>query len=297
MPPTTTHALPHGERLRLMRSTRKLAAMLGETPLLLDAPAAPARQAHARSLSTLDPAGRPPMAPAATASLWRSASTLSAHSPHGAPRPLLVIALPTALAAASAADSVAASSFEAPPSPSTPASAMPRAGDADAARRRKLAKLSRTLGAHVPPALVFPATTTTTPTTGRRRASTLSVPGRTSSDSAASRESQQRLLQADTDEAAMHRRERGWSGEWAGSVHSMDDVVRGLRQMRVQYHSCALPLPSLWSARCAPRTAPRYSSCRPTAQHPLIVRSDAAPLIQSTLAYSLPSTVVYPVYR
>ncbi|KAF7303913.1 hypothetical protein MIND_00621800 [Mycena indigotica] len=35
-PPSTTHALPQTQRIRLMRSTRKLAALLGAAPLLVD---------------------------------------------------------------------------------------------------------------------------------------------------------------------------------------------------------------------------------------------------------------------
>ncbi|KAJ7479101.1 hypothetical protein FB451DRAFT_1172222 [Mycena latifolia] len=46
MPPTT-HALPQTHRAHLIRSTRKLGALLGETPLLLD----PTANAHARSSS------------------------------------------------------------------------------------------------------------------------------------------------------------------------------------------------------------------------------------------------------
>lgn len=35
-----------------------------------------------------------------------------------------------------------------------------------------------------------------------------------------------------TTSTAMHRKEAGWSGEWSGNVQSMEDVVRGLRDLR-----------------------------------------------------------------
>ncbi|KAJ7195217.1 hypothetical protein GGX14DRAFT_677285 [Mycena pura] len=271
MPPTT-HALPHDERARLMRSARKLEAVLGETPLLVDAPPSPShRNGHARSMSTL-PADGPPMgrlyALARSGSLRRTASaTQSRPRPHplshavaaaAAPRPLLVISLPPTDAGATAADAPRSAGS---PSPLTPSSAniplFPAADadadvDEDAARRRKLAKLTRTLGENVPPALVFPA---------RRRASTLGVPesirerlrapapalvhapestperaGRASSDTLAFASSRTHLLPragtTDTAAAMTHRREQGWSGEWGGAVQSMDDVVRALRGLR-----------------------------------------------------------------
>jgi hypothetical protein len=37
-----------------------------------------------------------------------------------------------------------------------------------------------------------------------------------------------------TDTRHMHRREVGWSGEWSGSVRNMEDVVRGLRDLRLK---------------------------------------------------------------
>ncbi|KAJ7070405.1 hypothetical protein B0H15DRAFT_957713 [Mycena belliarum] len=171
MPPTT-YALPQTHRAHLIRSTRKLGALLGETPLLLDTSPA---HTHGRSLSA-----------SSTSSIGSDGSIASKRSGRvfssspGPPRssslavaeprsPNAPRTTPTArprlylrLAAARPVSLL-------PASPLTPrfasatggGSASPRtptfSPDLAAARRRRMAKLVRTLGADVPPALVFAA--------------------------------------------------------------------------------------------------------------------------------------------
>ncbi|KAJ6631859.1 hypothetical protein B0H10DRAFT_1975339 [Mycena sp. CBHHK59/15] len=292
--PATTHALPHAQRLRLMRSTRKVGALLGETPLVLDDSASSSIAvsspgAHTRSFSTTSTeskrSGRiftlsrsnsmgvsvatpPAPTPAATSSHAQSAA-----------RPLLFLRLP-----ASMVPGVERATVPSPLSPTfgiglkTPST--PPADGEGQTRRRKMAKLVRTLGENVPPELVFPLATSK----GRRRASTLSVPEsslarrrdadlsrresnaslhakvpvataktepfsfpstipvpgparRTSCDTIMSSSSPgnaslEHLLPPHA--GGMYRKEQGWSGEWAGNVANMDDVVRNLRRLKAK---------------------------------------------------------------
>ncbi|KAJ7469571.1 hypothetical protein FB451DRAFT_1136258 [Mycena latifolia] len=276
MPPTT-HALSHAERLRLIRSTRKLGALLGETPLLADTRPTAFSPTHAVSASTLSIhskrvgrlfkdahtvprssslsiAAAPPV----------SASQATASHGQGAPvaRPVLFLRLPAPAGPPSPAERTSLPSPLSPTfgralnSPATPTAA----GDAN--RRRKMAKLVRTLGENVPPELVFGAK-------GARRLSLPAVSpaliydactaddstapyaadepfsfpstvpyvpeGRMSSETRASSDTR---ASCDTQGSRehllplLHRREDGWSGEWGGRVGNMEDVVRGLRELK-----------------------------------------------------------------
>ncbi|KAJ6617657.1 hypothetical protein B0H10DRAFT_1298440 [Mycena sp. CBHHK59/15] len=280
MPPTT-HALPHTQRARLMRSTRKLGALLGETPHVVDSDSAtPYSRGHAytasmtsvnstdssaskrsgriyasvssgtrtSSLTAVDPASVPPL-------------TVAAATGHEPPRPLLLLRLP----------SPASRPTSALPSPLTPTFAPntpPAHDDAGERRRKKMAKLVRTLGQNVPPELVFPANSTKI----RRRASTMSVPAPESprtlshatsysslaappprapsvlSNSSGSSDGEwvavapgpdrsfEYLIPPPASHGGTHRREQGWSGEWGGAAAGMgmDDVVKSLRGLRVK---------------------------------------------------------------
>ncbi|CAK5262420.1 unnamed protein product [Mycena citricolor] len=183
-PPPTSHTLSRSHRLRLMRSTRKLGALLGETPLVIE------RDDPGEEFD----GGPPAMVPstsshASTSTLKRSASSASTmsrtsvgiyvrrhargHDPANLsisshhemdPRPTLVINLPPSHMFDSHRTSWSSSPSTPAESPVlTPATLIsaglttPTAGDESSARRRQvLAKLSRTLGENVPPELVFP---------------------------------------------------------------------------------------------------------------------------------------------
>ncbi|KAJ6518367.1 hypothetical protein DFH09DRAFT_1194489 [Mycena vulgaris] len=197
MPPTT-HALPHAQRLRLMRSTRKLGALLGETPLLVEpraaSPTTTFAPSHSRSASTMSAQTKRSGRMFAASHAVPRSSSLSAAPPavHTVPhahsllappvgRPILFLRLPTAGGSATPAERTPL------PSPLSPTFSIalnsPSTPPADASRRRKMAKLVRTLGENVPPELVFrddsssssPFASAST-VRGRRRASTLSVP-------------------------------------------------------------------------------------------------------------------------
>nr|GAT49580.1 predicted protein [Mycena chlorophos] len=166
----------------------KLGAVLGETPFLVSrddpdsipplpsfAPRTPTSPSHGRSFSVATPGPRTKLyTPMPRGSSLRRAASTKSH--HGE-RPMLVIDVPHP-------DSVASGLTSLSPDPSSPLtptttdniSSSDEAANSDAARRRKLAKLARTLGENVPPSLVFPdhkdkeAERTVK---GRRRASTL----------------------------------------------------------------------------------------------------------------------------
>ncbi|KAJ7728270.1 hypothetical protein DFH07DRAFT_998975 [Mycena maculata] len=163
--PPTTHAVPKPQRVRLMRSVRKLSALLGTTPFLADprepTPTAAPVGTHERaptitSVLSFDalPAAREPesaaLIPADHSSFLRPVLLLRINtvSPGGRPRAMSQAwGRPASLALTSGL-----------PSPTSPKAE----GEGDsleallAARRRKMARLTRTLGERVPPELVFP---------------------------------------------------------------------------------------------------------------------------------------------
>ncbi|KAJ7148210.1 hypothetical protein C8R46DRAFT_1231222 [Mycena filopes] len=161
--PPTTHALPSTHRAHLIRSTRKLGNILGETPLLLDPHPSSSSHSHSRSSSVssisstdsrrsgrifADAPRSSSFAPADTASLSSSNDDAPrSKSSMDAPRPMLFLRL----AAQRPLSSVSLVSPRSPAfaldSPITPTFAVDR--------RKKMAKLTRTLGANVPPELVF----------------------------------------------------------------------------------------------------------------------------------------------
>ncbi|KAJ7073193.1 hypothetical protein C8F01DRAFT_1362357 [Mycena amicta] len=248
--PTTHNALPHAQRLRLMRSMHKLEAVLGETPLVVElASRSPSiSPLHGRSFSVAGRTQPRIYTPSErTSSLRRAASTK-----HGQDiRPMLFIDVPPP----------SASLLSPPLSPLTPSTDnIPSTSDRD--RRRKLAKLTRTLGENVPPSLVFPEQADQRLVKNRRRASTLTsqVPEiaagwdkaaapRVSTDSHSSsasgssshhaaptytHSSLEHLLPPATT-TNTHRSEKGWSGEWSGPGNMrMDQVVKGLRGLKMK---------------------------------------------------------------
>ncbi|KAJ6609594.1 hypothetical protein B0H10DRAFT_2438470 [Mycena sp. CBHHK59/15] len=265
------HALPYSQRLRLIRSVRKLGDLLTETSLLVES-ASPTPSAHPCSTS-MSSTPHSPISPAASA-----------------PRTFLSLRFPKSLTAdrAALATPLSATFSISLNSPITPPV------DTAALQERRMAKVAQTLGENVPPELVFPPPTRK----GRKRASTVSVPeygseqrgaaapvpvvsgrrrrtGRTMKHAASSTSLRaQQALETDlepfsypsmvpvptianesarkvpgdegVDEEShepsamevraggMRRKELGWSGEWSGDVQSMEDVLRGLRCLRLK---------------------------------------------------------------
>ncbi|KAF7300141.1 hypothetical protein MKEN_01337600 [Mycena kentingensis (nom. inval.)] len=162
------HSLPSNQRANLIRTTRKLGAILGETPLVVehqdDHDEQHGQHGHSASVSSVDSkrSGRffaPP--PPRGASLTAAGSPVpSAEVAIDPSRPLLFLRLPNGQGTSPRprpASTLSTMSIPSPRSPSfshtppSPLSPAPRAAD----RRKKLAKLVRTLGTNVPPELVF----------------------------------------------------------------------------------------------------------------------------------------------
>ncbi|KIJ95031.1 hypothetical protein K443DRAFT_109495 [Laccaria amethystina LaAM-08-1] len=275
-PPLTTNTLDAEQRSRLLRSTRKLGAMLGATPLVLEVTPSPVspRTKTFRREGRVFPSSRSstesyiivsstiPMAPYQPILPTPSKQPKVTPKQKGA-RPLaqpLILRL-RSVPAKKARYSPITTSFD------FTASSSPTQND----RRRKMAKLTRTLGENVPPELVFapkrslsarrptmrkgvsapihadePFVLSPVPESkkrggGRPRSLTLgSIPtptpqyamrGTTSLDSP--------RLQATSDqmEADWGRRENGVrrkEREWSGewNMQDMGDVVKALRELR-----------------------------------------------------------------
>ncbi|KAJ7034484.1 hypothetical protein C8F04DRAFT_1102014 [Mycena alexandri] len=145
--PRTTHLLKHDQRVRLMRSTRKVEHILGETPLFID-PSSP-------STSTF------PVAASRRAALIYVAtprsSSLGVYTPpedrahasssHIPARPVLSLRVPDPECVE---PPLSPASFSLPIHPTSPEDEQRRH------RTRKMARVVRTLGENVPAELVFP---------------------------------------------------------------------------------------------------------------------------------------------
>ncbi|KAJ6566551.1 hypothetical protein B0H19DRAFT_1138144 [Mycena capillaripes] len=156
--PPTTHAMPHTNRLRIMRSMRKLTAVLGETPVVEMPSPAP----HLLAPSDTGKRGFFFHASASLSSLalpFQKSET--SHVAEG--RPSLVLRLPDTFEPLPAPLSPSFSPTLM--SPSTPPPEQER-------RRQRLAKVTRTLGENVPPNLII----SSPDIKRRRRASTLILP-------------------------------------------------------------------------------------------------------------------------
>ena len=278
-PPLTTNTLDAEQRSRLLRSTRKLGAMLGATPLVLEvtpSPISPRTKSFRRegrvfpsSRSSIDSyvivSSTTPMAP-------YQPILLDLPTPSKQPKPTpkqkgarplaqpLILRL-RSVPAKKARYSPITASFD-----FTASSSDPTQND----RRKKMAKLTRTLGENIPPELVFApkrSLSTRRPTGvsapihaaapivlspvpeskkragGRPRSLTLgSIPTPTSMPQYAMRgttsldspRQQATFGQMEAEwgrrENGVRRKEREWSGEW--NVQDMGDVVKALRQLR-----------------------------------------------------------------
>ncbi|KAJ7158031.1 hypothetical protein C8R43DRAFT_996649 [Mycena crocata] len=280
-----SNALPHSQRLRLIRSIRKLGDLLTETSLLVEPPQP--RSSHSRGASSISSTSPVTM-------IYEDPDSPSVYSPTPTPTSnrFFSLRLPTFGGDRTPLSPTFSLSLN---SPSTPVI------DPETLKERKLAKVVQTLGENVPPELVFPPSTPGRK--GRKRASTVSVPEYTSDQRAvlaagatvvgrrhhghgcntesrtmkhtASSTSLRGKAQAPELEpfsypslvpvpvsqcstfqdippltpgtdttfstakakaknGGMHRKELGWSGEWSGSVQNMEEVVRGLRGLRMK---------------------------------------------------------------
>ncbi|KAJ7110961.1 hypothetical protein C8R44DRAFT_742735 [Mycena epipterygia] len=151
--------LAHSQRARLMRSVRKVEALLGETPLFA---------------TTNDPSSIP------TSHYTASSANPSVRGPGAAResnRPVLFVRMPTGTSIASGAHPSPLSPTSGislnSSSPATPSAAV-MAAEEETGRRRKVAKLSRTFGENVAPELVFSAASDAARIRRLRGASTLS---------------------------------------------------------------------------------------------------------------------------
>ncbi|KAA1477426.1 hypothetical protein DENSPDRAFT_844590 [Dentipellis sp. KUC8613] len=210
-PPPTLNTLPREQRTRLIRSARKLGAVLGTTPILLDpalaavqATAAPSHHpyahAHSHSVPTTPRLARPPRerrhgsiftmpvaappSPTSTASSSPASSRTSLSSDNASsaistprtsieslpnppsfsskarrsgspPRPLILHLTAVPLSPSDPRLPTPHTAHAMEREPVTPRT--PTAADRAEMRRRKMAKLARTLGEPVPPELVFGA--------------------------------------------------------------------------------------------------------------------------------------------
>ncbi|KAJ6472343.1 hypothetical protein C8R47DRAFT_1295792 [Mycena vitilis] len=162
---TTNAVPPTTHRVRMMRSMRKLTAVLGETPIV-EMPS-PAPQLLAPSKR-----GFFFQASASLSSLSLALPFQKSESAHD-DRPALVLRLPETETETFAPLPHPLSPSFSPTllSPTTPTTPPREQEDRD--RRRRLAKVARTLGEHVPPNLIL---STPAAVRRRRRASTLIIP-------------------------------------------------------------------------------------------------------------------------
>ncbi|KAJ7440782.1 hypothetical protein B0H11DRAFT_1933421 [Mycena galericulata] len=143
-------SLLRAQRLSIMRSTRKVEAILGETPR--------AEIIHTSATSPL-----PPSQPESATSLASPSPDSSfggsrdARRPKGIPRPVLFIRLPSASYISNGMPSpLSSTSGISSNSPATPSTSFFEAEEF-IARRHKMARISRTLGENIPAQLVFPS--------------------------------------------------------------------------------------------------------------------------------------------
>ncbi|KAJ7250679.1 hypothetical protein C8J57DRAFT_1354518 [Mycena rebaudengoi] len=142
--PPTTHSLPEKQRLRMMRSTRKLTALLGTAPLLVDPlepmpqPSPGFEKGHKRVSSNVSAFSCDPSSPPATLVPAASPADSSCSI-----RPTLLLRIPTSNSRSRRQSQGCGRPEDADlPSPDSPA-------------QRKMMRVARTFGEQVPAELVF----------------------------------------------------------------------------------------------------------------------------------------------
>ncbi|KAK7040057.1 hypothetical protein R3P38DRAFT_2902971 [Favolaschia claudopus] len=259
--------LPPAQRLRLMRSTRKLGALLGETPRVQLSAASPPPSAFSSGKQLL-------RRRSSTRPLSLSLSPTRAQDEPPDMQPMLLVHLPPLTSPrprrSSSSSSASATPTQTPLSPSfsvslnspvTPTFGADSAEENAGTKRRRLAKLTRILGENVPPELVVSSASTHPQSRGgagkaRRRASTLglgisSTSPRSRASTLSSPPSSPLYIDGDDDEehrhllnahprlsltpppVATHREGKGWSGEWSyarnGGISSADATKEDMR--------------------------------------------------------------------
>ncbi|KAJ6457983.1 hypothetical protein C8R45DRAFT_1032495 [Mycena sanguinolenta] len=268
--PATNHTLSDAHRRRLVRTTRKVGALLGEIPIVAGTSQSTsmprARSGHSRSVSTMDvQTNRVPLRRTSSFKPIGNSRVESSTVPTIV-RPTLFLSIPTP------GTSTPAESTTPLPSPLTPTfsissnSSSALGPNVDATRRRNMAKLVRTLGENIPPEYVVAA-----PRPALRRR--VSVPESilkhklsldlateepldvillnelvprlpavplvsvdTPSPTITSFSSDDCLLPKGRSRtlSSTYRQENGWSGEWGGNVSNMEDVRRNLRGLKLK---------------------------------------------------------------
>ena len=279
-PPPTTNKLDAVQRARVMRYSRKLGAVLGTTPFLLEScgstvPATlytPQRHNSTRSHSRRVHRQRPefddqprassessplPLSSAASSSKESLLSTsdtsvesdvamvlaTKSHRPGATPRPIIFLdTLPVSSSntRVQATPRLTCSSLDTLPTPTTPQ----QLSTAEV-RRRKMARVMRTLGEKVPPELVFQAsgkdglendlvsTTVVVDTRLVTRTRSTTKNNRRRSASVGSSTQWQRLLELPApvfSSGAMAPDDQRWVGEW--NRRNIGQVQRELRALR-----------------------------------------------------------------
>ncbi|KAJ7478402.1 hypothetical protein FB451DRAFT_1452917 [Mycena latifolia] len=168
--PPTTHTIGHAERARLVRSMRKVSAVLGETPLIETTGPTPGLLAPSAASTKR---GFFYHASASLSSLALPFTKSESHAPAtpaSDERPALFLRLPDTF---TPLPSPLSPTFS--PTLMSPTTPPPTVVDHEG-RRLRMAKVARTLGESVPPALILSAPTPSAAVKRRRRASTLILP-------------------------------------------------------------------------------------------------------------------------
>ncbi|KAJ7450202.1 hypothetical protein FB451DRAFT_1374823 [Mycena latifolia] len=244
---TPSNAIPHSQRLRLIRSIRKLGDLLTESALLVEpaspSPASPISPLRRNFLSLRLSA---PNAARDATSTPLSATFSTLNSPA---TPVIDVAALNERKLAKVAQTLGEN---VPPelvlAPSAPThTRRKRASTVSVPEPRTVIARRRPapVHAHTPSRALKHAASSTSlrpEWEGEPFSGPSLIPVPSYSPSLASTSS----LELDTPPTAptsraragkgpsMHRKEAGWSGEWSGSVRNMDDVVRGLRGLRLK---------------------------------------------------------------
>ncbi|KAJ6494262.1 hypothetical protein C8R45DRAFT_175054 [Mycena sanguinolenta] len=287
-PPVTTHFLRPDQRVRLMRSTRKMEHLLGETPLFIDTsspitPTFPGPHPRRRSAYIY-------VAPARSSSLGvypppdEDEEETYASTSQVPARPLLAVRVRTPN---ETVDPPAALSPLVPvfTPPKSPADKLHRL------RTRKMARIVRTLGENVPTELVFPEDSYSKP---RHTSSTRFIrPGRRGSPPLTNDESESgelESLDSDAESTSVYSTTSGGDTFVAAQPLAMPANPPSNRRAYAPSDARA-PVPSAPRAYPAPSRAPAPSEPRPRA-HPSSSPRGPAPSQYSPSQAGSPSPLV-----
>ncbi|KAJ7142370.1 hypothetical protein C8R44DRAFT_760565 [Mycena epipterygia] len=245
-----SNVLPHSQRLRLARSIRKLGDLLTESALLVDSAPPPLpthslSHSHSHTISTSTSTPAQHLTAPNTHPRGNKFFSLRTRTPLASPLSPTFSASFSVSMNTSATDTKVAQAQSQPVDENAPLELVFPPMSPRQVRGRKRASTVSIPEPHSMPAAAAAA--------GRRqahaRAASRTLKHAASSTSLCAQETEIEpfsypslvpvpALPAPharrTKEGGMHRKEAGWSGEWSGTVQSMDDVVRGLRGLRVK---------------------------------------------------------------